>query len=209
MTPPPPAQRFAEDRALQLITAGYAVTWILTAIAPHSREDWALENLVPLAFVALLSWSYPRFRFSTRSYLLMASFLGLHALGAHSTYAENALGSWVRESLGQERNHFDRAIHFSFGLLMSGPCREVVAGLAEPRQRWLRPVTVLVMVASSALYELLESWTARLVHPELGTAFLGTQGDPWDAQRDMTAALLGTLLWMLCVPAIRLRNPGS
>ena len=120
----------------------------------------------------------------------------LHAIGAHYTYAEVPAGFWLKDALHLSRNHFDRLVHFSFGLLLGYPIREVLiraAGVRTPRGSLL---AVMVVQACSDFFEMLESWAAQLVSPELGAAYLGTQGDVWDAQKDMTAAFLGAIVAM-------------
>ena len=43
---------------------------------------------------------------------------------------------------------------------------------------------------------------AQIVHPDLGAAYLGTQGDIWDAQKDMMAAIVGGILATLAISAV-------
>jgi len=185
---------FLRNRPLQLITAAYAVVWIWTAIDPKYPSDWLLENLLVFAFVALLLATYRRFQFSNLSYGLMAVFLSLHAYGAHSTYAETPFGFWLKDALGLARNHYDRIVHFAFGLLLTYPMRELGLRRMHLRGAWSWWVPFLIMLALSADYEVVESWVARIVSPELGDAYLGTQGDIWDAQKDTNAAQVGSLI---------------
>ena len=174
------------------MVAGYAVLWIALAIAPKYRSDWLLENLLVFAFVGLLAGSYRRFQFSNFSYGLFTVFLVLHAYGAHYTYSETPLGFWLRDALDLGRNHYDRIVHFSFGLLLVYPMRELTRRVLRLRGVWAYLLPFFLMLAMSAGYESIESWVARIVSPELGSAYLGTQGDEWDAQRDMDRAMTGT-----------------
>jgi putative membrane protein len=144
--------------------------------------------------VGLLAGTYRRFQFSNAAYLLITILLSLHAYGAHYTYSEAPLGFWLRDAFGLGRNHYDRIVHFAFGLLLSYPMREVVLRFLRVRGFWAYAVTFFLMLSMSAGYESIESWVARIVSPELGTAYLGTQGDEWDAQRDMDRAMTGTLV---------------
>lgn len=185
---------FARNRSLQLLVAAYAVVWIGTAIAPKYPSDWLLENLLVFAFVGLLAGTYRRFQFSNLSYALCALFLALHAYGAHSTYAETPFGFWLRDRFDLSRNPYDRIVHLAFGLLLSYPMRELGLRRMHLRGLWSWSVPFLAMLALSADYELVESWIARIVSPELGDAYLGTQGDIWDAQKDMNAAQVGSAL---------------
>ena len=146
------------------------------------------------AAAAGVAAAWRRFVFSDLSLLLLALFGTLHAYGAHYTYSETPLGNALREALGLARNPYDRVVHFAFGLLVTYPLREVALRVLHVRRLWGWLLPLLAALALSASYELVESWAARLVAPELGTAFLGTQGDEWDAQKDMGAALAGALL---------------
>jgi putative membrane protein len=181
----------------------YGLVWIVTAIRPLYPGDWRMENLLVVLAVGGLGWTYSRFPLSDLSYLLIAVFLALHAVGAHYTYANVPLGFWMKAHRGLARNPFDRIVHFSFGLLLAYPVREVFMRVARTRGFWNYYLPLDVVLAASAVYEIIESITARLSAPELGDAFLGTQGDIWDAQKDMTAAAAGAILTMLVVALVR------
>jgi putative membrane protein len=126
----------------------------------------------------------------------------LHEIGAHYTYAEVPWDRWfaalagfsLHDALGLSRNHFDRAIHFAYGLLLTPAVVELVAArtVSPGIWRWLVPVSLVT--ASSALFELFEWAAAVCFGGDLGVAYLGTQGDPWDAQQDMFLALLGSVI---------------
>lgn len=208
--PPParttPGQRTSARLPLALLIVFLAI-WTGLAIAPSFRQDWLLENL--LVFIALptLAWGYPRLRFSNASYVALFVFLVLHEIGAHYTYAEVPVDAWservlgvpLKELLGFERNHYDRAIHFAYGLLVTPACLELIDARAAPRGFW-RPLLTLCFVSSHSLFFELVEWAAAIVFGgELGVAYLGTQGDVWDAQKDMLMALLGSALSLALV----------
>jgi putative membrane protein len=177
----------------------YGLLWTVLAIAPLDRQDWLIENLLALIAVTALITSYRRFQFSTPSYLLITAFLSLHAIGAHYTYAEVPFGFWLQEVFGLSRNPFDRLVHFSYGFLLSYPLREILIRLAGVANFWSYYLPVSGTLAQSGLFEILEAVVAQIVSPELGVAYLGTQGDEWDAQKDMIAALFGAVLCMVMV----------
>ena len=179
---------------LRLIVALLLLVWLWAAIAPLSRSDWLLENLLVLFYAALLAATYRRFAFSLGSYWLFALFMTLHLYGSHYTYSQTPLGDWLKEALGLGRNPYDRLVHFAFGLLLACPLRELLQRRAGLGGRWLDLLSLCVVMAMSAFYEQLEMLAALLVSPELGSAFLGTQGDEWDAQKDAGLAMLGALL---------------
>ncbi|MBV2133521.1 DUF2238 domain-containing protein [Pseudomonas sp. MAP12] len=192
---------------LRLIVVLLLLVWLWAASGPLSRSDWLLENLLVFFFAALLAATYRRFAFSPGAYWLFALFMALHLYGAHYTYAETPLGYWARDVLGLARNHYDRLVHFAFGLLLVCPLRELLQRRAALGGRWLEILSLSVVMAMSAFYEQLEMLAALLVSPELGSAFLGTQGDEWDAQKDAGLAMLGAALALLiravCAPRPR------
>mgnify|MGYP000347526981 CR=1 FL=1 len=196
----PAAADFRRNRLLQGLAVAYGLWWLVLALAPYDRFDWFLENLLVFAFVGLLAVTYRRFPLSDLSYLLIAVFLALHALGAHYTYSEAPVGRWLTDLFGGQRNHYDRVVHFLFGLLCAYPLRETVlrgAGVGGWRAGLLAYAVVL---AFSSAYEMLE-WAAVLVlSPEEGMAFLGTQGDVFDAQKDTALAAAGGALALLLAP---------
>ena len=184
----------ARNRPLQVMIAVYALIWLALAIQPLDRSDWLLENLLVFAFVGLLVWTYPRFQFSNFSYFLFLIFLVLHTYGAHYTYSETAFGFWLRDTYGFSRNPYDRIVHFMFGLLLTYPMRELAQRLLELRRFWSYLIPLMAALSMSSAYEQIESWVARIVSPELGAAYLGTQGDEWDAQKDMDRAMTGAVI---------------
>jgi putative membrane protein len=148
------------------------------------------------------------FPLSKVSYTTLFVFLCLHTIGAHYTYAEvpydeawrNLTGHSLNAALGWERNNFDRVVHFSYGLLLAYPIREVFLRIASVRGFWGYFLPLDLTLSTSALYELIEWGAALVVGGDLGQAYLGTQGDEWDAHKDMALAALGALISM-CITA--------
>jgi len=119
-------------------------------------------------------------------------FLVLHTVGSHYTYSNVPAGDWARDAFGLARNHYDRLVHFGFGLLMLRPLRELGFGRGSgPGGLGALYFSVAAVAAWSLVYEVVEWIVASVVDPAAGTAYLGTQGDPWDAQKDMAVALFG------------------
>jgi putative membrane protein len=194
---------FRENLLLKILAGTYAVVWIITAINPVYPTDWLIENILVVIFVAGLLFTYKIFPLSDLSYLLTAVFMMLHAIGAHYTYAETPLGFWMQDWFGFDRNHFDRIVHFCFGLLMAYPIREIFLRVANTRGFFAYYLPFDVTLAFSGGYEIIEMVVALIVSPEAGDAYLGTQGDVWDAQKDMGLAAMGAVICMLATGAIR------
>ncbi|MBL8271026.1 DUF2238 domain-containing protein [Steroidobacter sp.] len=185
--------------------AAWAVLWVALAIAPLHRSDWVLENVLLLAGAAGIVATHRVFPLSNVSYTCLFVFLCLHTVGAHYTYAEvpyeaagqHWLGFSINGLFGWERNNFDRLVHFSYGLLLAYPIREVFLRIASVRGFWGYFLPLDLTMSSSMLYELVEWVAAEVFGGDLGAAFLGAQGDIWDAQKDMALASLGALITML------------
>ena len=193
-----------------LLMAGWLlVLWLVTAIDPFSRRDWLLENLLVFFYCGLLAITYCRFRFSTLSYLLFTLFMTLHLIGAHYTYSEVPFGFWLRDTLDLERNHYDRIVHFAFGLLIAWPFREWLLRVTGVRPGWSGFLAVVMVLSFSGFYEVMEGVVAMLVSPELGMEYLGTQGDQWDAQHDSFLAFAGAVIAMLLTAATRYLSRGK
>jgi len=201
---------FKNNRLLHVLIAVYLVVWVLAAINPPHPDDWLLENVLVFTFVPLLVLTYRRFRLSDLSYLLITVFMILHSVGSHYTYAEVPFGFWLQDALHLSRNHYDRIVHFSFGLLMAYPIREIFLRVANARGFWAYYLPLDVTLAFSGLYEIIEWLAAAATNPELGAAYLGTQGDVWDAQKDMGLAAFGALTCMVLTSIIRtIRKRGE
>lgn len=186
--------RPAERKFLLALVALYAEVWIWSAWAPSYRFDWFLENMLPTVMTAVLLLSFRRLPLSDISCLLLFLFMVLHQVGAHYTYSEVPMGYWVQEALGLTRNHFDRVVHFSFGFLLFYPMREVIIRHVTHSSFHSGLYALSLNTAASASFEIIEMIVALLVSPEAGTAYLGTQGDVWDAQKDMALALGGSVI---------------
>ena len=209
-----PAQPPATRRLPAFLLATFTMAWLALAIHPHSRQDWALENVIVIVGVALLVATYRTRPLRDGTYVALFVFLLLHEIGAHFTYSEVPYDRWSRsllgvspdEAMGWSRNHYDRALHFLYGAAIAPAVAEWLAPVVSARGRWRQVLPVAVVMASSVLYELIE-WAAALVFGgELGVAYLGTQGDPWDAQHDMLLAALGSV----CGVAVHgLRRPSD
>lgn len=187
---------FARNRFLQFVIAGYTLMWIATAISPHDGLVWAIENILVVVLLVILAGTYRRFPFSNLSYLLIALFLSLHAIGTHTGYAQSPVGFWLRDLFGLSRNPYDRVIHFAFGLLLAYPFYELVVRTSTLRGGVAHFSPVSLILAASVGFEVMESLVAEIVSPGTGPAWLGAQGDEWDMQFDLAAALLGALAVM-------------
>jgi putative membrane protein len=180
-----------------LLLGWYVLFAAWAGISPADPDAWMLASALPTAFVVVLAATYRRFPLSDASYLQIAAFLTLHTVGVHYTYARVPLGDWLGQGLALGRNHYDRLVHFAFGLLLAYPILEAFGRLVSGSRLFLSYVVVMTSAGLSGLWEILEATVAQVVRPGLGAAYLGAQGDLWDAQHDMAAAVGGTALAVL------------
>jgi putative membrane protein len=200
------------------LLAAFVVWFGLWAIRPWHPDDFVLEHVLTVAFLAVLIGSYRRFPLSNVSYTTIFLFMCLHAVGAHYTYSEVPYKEWVAtisswlgmEPLDErlfsaERNHYDRLVHFSFGLLMAYPIRELFVRVARVRGVWAYYLPLDVVMSFSMIYELIEYAIAVGVGGDVGQSYLGSQGDVWDAQKDMALATLGGIITISITASVNWR----
>jgi len=177
----------------KLVYSIYVLVWIIMAINPKYPSDWLLENVLVFLIFPFIIWMDRKHNYSLLSIILLLLFASLHSLGSHYTYAEMEYFNIITQFFGFERNHFDRLVHFLFGLLVFRILFEMITpGISSVKTALL--FTFAMIVSISTLYEMLEWLAAITFHPELGIAFLGTQGDVWDAQKDTLVAMIGALI---------------
>ena len=180
----------------------FTVVWIWAAIEPKFPHDWLLENYLVFIFVPIIIVLGCWFKLSNLSYTLITVFMILHVIGSHYTYAHVPFGFTLQEWFGADRNMYDRLLHFSFGLLMAYPIREMFLHATSARGFWGYYFPLDIVLSFSALYEIIEWGAVNLVDASSGTLFLATQGDVFDAAKDMAAALFGGVLAMGTVLAL-------
>ncbi|OIO67227.1 MAG: DUF2238 domain-containing protein [Zetaproteobacteria bacterium CG12_big_fil_rev_8_21_14_0_65_54_13] len=185
----------------QLLGSVFLLFFIWMSIAPVSRDVWLAEAIPVIIVFTALAASFNLFRFSHAAYTLMAFWLFWHTIGGHYTFAHAPFG-WVTEQFSFQRNHFDRIGHFSVGfyafamaewLLKKRLCGAIMACF----------FSLFLIMSVAAGYEIIEWWYAVADGGDAGIEFLGSQGDIWDAQKDMLADTLGALTALLLFWIIR------
>jgi putative membrane protein len=174
------------------LLALYLIEFCALAIRPYDRGVWIAEN-VPIVFIAaFLVVTYRLFQFSNLAYLLMSALLFLHTIGGHYSF-ERVPFDYVTNFIGAHRNHFDRVAHFTVGFYAFA-IAEFIERRQLSRSRWLTGLFAVFAIGTLALgYEIFEWRYAIHADPAAGIAVLGSQGDPWDAQKDMLADTLGAI----------------
>lgn len=191
----------------------FLLVWAGLAIAPLDRHDWLLENLLVLALAIALLLGHRHYLPSRSAATLIVLYLCIHLLGAHYTYAKVPYDAWSQaltgesldQALGWERNQFDRLAHFSYGLLLAYPIREVLIRLGLRPGIWSLVLPVDIVLSTSAVYELIEWLGAQMLSSGQGRTFLATQDDRWDPQKDMALAAVGAIIAMFCTALLSWR----
>jgi len=191
-----------EHGRFPLVAGGVLVAiCVVTFIAaPAGRTSWLLEVSPGLVYAAVLAALYRRMPLSHLVYGGVFVHVLILIYGGMYTYAETPLGNWARDTLHLSRNPYDRVGHLALGAFPVFTIREVLLRKTPlERGAWLTFLSLSVVLAVAAFWELIEWWVAELTAPGVGTAFLGTQGDVWDTQWDMLLALVGSALSLLFV----------
>ena len=158
--------------------------------------DFWLENLVVFAAILGLTLAYRSIPLSNRSWLMILVLLCVHEYGAMYAYNNVPLGEWAKAWLHTDRNHYDRLVHLLYGLLITWP---VIEACRMKGVQWPSLTAVQFILATSAVYEIIEWVVATIAAGKLAEEFVGAQGDVFDAPKDMSAALIGSLFVVLVV----------
>ncbi len=178
-----------------LVSGAAALAW--SAVDPYDWPTWAGEVAPAVIGGVIFAAVYPKFRFTTLSYVLAWFFSLILIVGGHYTYAHVPLGDWVKDTFDLSRNHYDRLGHFFQGFTPAIIARELLLRTSPLRPgKWLFVIVTFMCLAISAMYELVE-WGSTAIFGGGSLDFLGTQGDVWDAQKDMLMALIGAIVAQL------------
>lgn len=182
------------DRLPLMLLGTITLLLIWSGIKPADRMVWLLETFPVMLAAAILIPTYRRFTLARSTYIWIAVHAAILIVGGKYTYAEVPIGNWLRDTFDLSRNHYDRLGHFAQGFVPAIVAREVLLRTSPLRPgKWLFVIVVSICVAISALYELLE-WGVAMVETPGSNAFLGTQGDIWDTQKDMALCLVGAVV---------------
>ena len=184
----------SRERLTLVLLAAVAAVFAWSGWRPADRMTWVLEVFPVAIAVPLLIATRRRFPLTTIAYVLIAVHATILMVGGRYTYAEVPLFNWIRDTFHLARNHYDRLGHFAQGFVPAIVGREILLRKSPLRRGgWLFFLVTCVCLAVSAVYELIE-WSAAATSGSAADAFLGTQGDPWDTQKDMLLAGIGAIV---------------
>ena len=174
----------------------FILIWIALAINPVDRDIWMLENLIVVTIFPVVLWLDKKYNFTNFTFFCMTTFVVLHLFGAYLTYEKMAYFTWLSDLFGLKRNYYDQVVHFLFGLLVFMSFYEIFL-----RQRLSRKISYLIaflfISSISSWYEILEWFAMAAFCDATDCMVLITQGDEWDAQKDMLYAVFGALIAMV------------
>lgn len=191
-------ERISYPKNMQFIylTILFIATWFYFFYSAIDVKDWWMENILVLLFCAALIGSQKKFIFSNTSLVFIFLFLLLHLYGARMAYTQNELGQFLKSTFQLSRNPYDRIVHFSFGFLMIYPLCDYLSYNYQLTKRDLFLLSTMIIFSLATIFELIEWGVAAFTDSATGETYVATQGDPWDAQKDIILALIGSLLFL-------------
>lgn len=196
----------SDDRFPLVLLVFATIVFVWSGVRPHDRFTWLLEVFPAVLAGAVLVATRRRFPLSRLLYVLVAIHAVILMIGGRYTYALVPFGEWMRDWFGFERNHYDRIGHFAQGFVPAIGAREILVRLSVVRRgAWMNAIVVSICLAISAAYELLE-WFVAAMTGTAAEAFLGTQGDVWDTQKDMLMATIGAIAALLILSRLHDRS---
>lgn len=190
---------YLQNKFVVLLSFLFSIYWVYGWCYNHNMENWIIENLLVIILLPVLVSTRKWHEFSDLSYFCIFLFIMLHCYGAFYAYTENALGEWLQNRYQLVRNPYDRIVHFSFGLMMAYPFRELLINKfnVSKRAAWLLPIEIAFSLGT--VFEMIEWGVAEFTTPLTGETYVATQGDVWDAHKDIALAALGAAIMMLIV----------
>ena len=175
----------------------FLLFWILSFIVTDDQTNWLVENLLVFIFLPILFFSKDVLKISKTSYLLIFLFLLMHIIGSIYAYASVPIGNVIQSYFHLLRNPYDRIVHFCFGLLMAYPILNYVRSHFKMKTRYTYILPIEIILSLSAVFELIEWIVGGVLMAGSEETYVGSQGDIWDAQKDMALAWLGAIIAMM------------
>jgi putative membrane protein len=192
-----------EKNAVKQFASGLLVLfiaiWIIFFIGAIDKKDWFIENILVFIAIPTLIGSFYKFSFSKLGYICIFLFLFLHIWGARYAYTQHPIGEWFQNNYQLWRNPYDRVVHFSFGFFLVIPLYELLTKKLHVKGRWQYILPCEIILSFACIFELIEWTVAALTDKVTGETYVATQGDVWDAHKDIVLALLGAAIVMTTV----------
>jgi putative membrane protein len=174
----------------------FVILWFAMFAFSIDTLDWFIENILVFIALPVLLLTHKKFQFSNLGYTCIFLFLVLHIWGAQYAYTKHPVGAWFKEQYHLWRNPYDRVVHFRFGFLLVTPLYELLTKKLKVKGRWQYILPCEIILSFACIFELIEWTVAALTTKETGETYVATQGDVWDAHKDIVLALLGAAIIM-------------
>lgn len=181
----------------------FLIVWVWAAYYPTDPKEWLLENCLVFLLVGMIFIMARHFTFSNTSLTLITIFLVFHLAGSHYAYTQVPFGYVLQDWLGETRNMYDRFMHLLFGLMFTYPCFELTERIMKTKRFASYYMAFNMILAFSAIYEVLEWLAVRHIDVNASMYFVGAQGDNWDTPKDMALASVGAIMVLICTLLIR------
>ena len=190
------AETYLANKGFKILSTLFVIAWLYFFLTAKDNTDWWLENILVILFFAGLFSLQRRFLFSYKSLVFIFLFLLVHIYGAQGAYTHNQFGEWLENTFHLVRNPYDRIVHFSFGFLMTFPMAEVFYRKFRRTGIEMHLAVTTAILSLATIFELIEWGVAACTTTATGETYVATQGDPWDAQKDIILALIGCVLFI-------------
>ncbi len=187
---------FKQNKFLWLIAVLFLVSWFYMFGNCIDLLDWYIENILVFIFIFYAVFTYKKYQFSNLSFLCIFLFLLLHIYGAMYAYTKNPVGEFFQNKYSLWRNPYDRVVHFSFGFFLVYPLHEYLKNKLNVKNGWQYVLACEIILSLACIFELIEWTVAELTTKETGETYVATQGDVWDAHKDIVLAVFGAVITM-------------
>ena len=197
-----------QKRSMLKAVIGFTLmaAWVYLYFTARDPKDWWIENILVILFLTGLILVRKRFTFSDTGLMFIGGYLFLHLYGAQGAYTHNSFGELLKSRFHLWRNPYDRIVHFSFGFLMAYPMLEVFTKWWGTERKGLILSVNMAILSLATIFELIEWGVAAVTDKATGETYVATQGDPWDAQKDIIMALIGSVIFSFILKAVRARR---
>ncbi len=187
---------FTKNLLFQVLTFIFIITWFFFLFTTRSQTNWWIENILVILFIPWFIALQKKFLFSDISLVCIFLFLFVHIYGAQMSYTYNQFGVWLQYKFQLQRNPYDRFAHFSFGFLIVYPLQDYLVNRMKVPGKWSYILSIAIILCMATIFELIEWLVAACTDSETGESYVATQGDVWDAHKDIALALLASVIVM-------------
>lgn len=185
---------FIQNKLWQILFAMFLMAWLYFFATTRDATNWWIENILVILFVPWFYFLQKRFLFSDVSIVCIFLFLVIHSYGAQMSYTYNQAGAWLQQNYNLVRNPYDRFVHFNFGFLMAYPVLDYLVNRFKTPINYAYGIMIMAILSLATIFELIEWTVASLTDNETGETYVATQGDVWDAHKDIALALLASMI---------------